>query len=259
MAATAVIIGSSARTDPAKGIIGRSAYCGDDTKAGNLSGVLADCGNVHGWLTGRKGVHVGATAFLASPDPTVVSKARVVEEIQKAVASHYSAIVIYYSGHGEPLEGSWCFDNGETLSPKEVLDLIPLTKPCVIISDSCFSGKWVTYARDHARSTRRKQLYVQSSSSYDKVSYDSPEGGVFTQSWLKSNHNDFTWGQAVKAAALSNVTFVVKGVANIFREISNPMTYPSPFEEGDCSGVKLRNGEKISLHYSWTVMCTHWE
>ena len=250
MAPTAVIIGSSARSDPAKGITARSAYSGEDTKAGNMCGVLADCGSVHGWLTGHKGVHVAPSAFLASPEPTVVNKARVVEEIQKAAASRYDYIIIYYSGHGEPLEGSWCFDNGETLSPEEVLGLIPLDKTCMIISDSCFSGKWVTLAS----STGRKRLWVQSSSSPDKVSCDSPEGGTFTQHWLKANHSVWSWGQAFKAAAFSNVTFVVKGIANSFREISKPMTNSRAARHVH----PLGNGEAICHFDCWTVMCTHW-
>lgn len=119
---TAVIIGTSARSDPARGITARSRR--DGKADGNLSGVLVDCGLVHGWCTGRMGIHVGPGAYIATTDSRRVTRALVMEEIDKALRSRrYHKVLLYYSGHGQQGTGAWCFEEGTTITPHDIISL----------------------------------------------------------------------------------------------------------------------------------------
>jgi len=261
MAAIAVIVASSGQSDPAKGITAKASATGGQTEAGDLSGVLADCGKMHGWLVGRMGVHVGDTAFLASPNPQVVTKARVIREIQRAVSSTYETIIIYCSGHGEPLHGSWTFDNGQFLSPAEVFELIPAKRQAIIISDTCFSGKWVGEAE--RQRGNHKILWVQASCDASSVSWVDPEGGVFTRHFLEADHGeDVGVVRLFDRYVFKTPRFVFKAFANLFRSISSPTcfnpTNPSFLAQTDgyLNPAVLSNGKRIICFTSWADMCS---
>lgn len=53
--------------------------------------------------------------------------------------------IIYYTGHGEEGTGNWCFPCGGRISFQEVLGKYKAvgTRRLSILSDACFSGKWV--------------------------------------------------------------------------------------------------------------------
>jgi len=180
---TAVIIGSSARASPAKNIVPREDVSGGQSKAGNLAGVLADCGAVHGLFTGRLGVHVSETAFLATTNPSIVTKTSVLKEIRTALNSKHDDVILYYTGHGQDGTGAWCFEEGTTITPAEVIGLHQRSyrhKRLLIITDSCFAGFW------HAAALGISGIQVWAASKESTLARDTPEGGPFTRSLLSN-------------------------------------------------------------------------
>lgn len=59
---------------------------------------------------------------------------------------------MYYSGHGNKIDGSWVFKDAN-IAPHQIYELWKkygnMRKRLVIISDSCFSGKWVRAFRNY--------------------------------------------------------------------------------------------------------------
>ena len=90
---------------------------------------------------------------------------------------------VYYSGHGIEDNGAWYLGDG-TLAPDELFQLWQESlsgqsgeSVLVIISDSCFSGKWV----EAANQAQLSSVAVQSATDQFNPSYDNAEtGGVFT-------------------------------------------------------------------------------
>jgi len=243
MAATAVIVGSPGQTS----IIRRS---GGPKFQAELSGVLADCGKMHGWLTCHKGVHVGGTAFLASLDPNVVTKARVSQEIERAVSSTYEAIITYYSGCSRQTDGSWGFGRfhntaQDFLSPAEVFDLIPAERTAMIIVDSSFSGMWVEEAARRRQRVNHK-IWVQASCDKWGESIDERAGGLFTRHFLAANHE----GLMDNKGAFSGVRYMVNSFQ--FSGIVSPTCFRSGY--GDV--LILNNGQVIRTWNDWAAMCT---
>ncbi len=112
-------------------------------------------------------------------------------EMKKLFSLDSTFHIIYYSGHGDTT-GDWMFidyerNSYETISFDQVYTLWKQTKrgqnqTLVIITDSCYSGKWVEKARGLL------DVIVQASCGPNQLAMDSNYGGVFTQRWLRSDH-----------------------------------------------------------------------
>lgn len=93
------------------------------------------------------------------------------------------AFFVYYSGHGYTDDGAWHLGD-EALAPDELFQLWQKSlsgqsgeSVLVIISDSCYSGKWV----EAASQAQLSSVAVQSATDQSNPSYDNTEtGGVFT-------------------------------------------------------------------------------
>ena len=55
--------------------------------------------------------------------------------------------ILYYTGHGEPGTGNWCFSDGQ-ISITEIEEEVPdgYHYP-LLISDACYSGRWANYCQ----------------------------------------------------------------------------------------------------------------
>ena len=100
----------------------------------------------------------------------------------------FKTYLIYYSGHGEDDDGSktgnWVFIDG-TLSCGNVLDCWKRSgkqneSRLVIISDSCYAGKWNRYIKT-ADTRDCYYIHVLAATGEDESSGDSDDGGNFTK------------------------------------------------------------------------------
>jgi len=202
------------------------------------------------------GVHVQESGFIATPDPSVVTKERVLHEINKAFMDpDFDSVFLYYAGHGESLEGAWCFESGEMVGPDEVFKILEQSpsKDLFIVSDSCFSGKWVDAAKN-LPTQEKKRLIVQASSQADGVSYDSPEGGEFTKRYLEANHHDIKFGWATAPGHIARaLPFAYHWTrTNIFSSMSEICNYT--FKNGN-HFWRVKDGGEICTFYDWAEMC----
>lgn len=219
--ASAVIIASSARDNPGSNFVPRRGEADNPTRAGNLRGVLKDAGAMHAFLSSN-GVHFGHGSFLAGVDPRLATKSTVLRECRLALQSRYQNQIFTYSGHGEMDTGAWCFDDGSTLTPRELFELIAQypTKTVIIITDSCFGGKWV----DFFNQIGRPNIFVQASCQSDDTAWDSENGGYFTQAFVHFAGRKASLRTQLWDMAWTYPRFVLYAgsMLNVFNTLSSP-------------------------------------
>jgi len=76
-----------------------------------------------------------------------------VERQQKGMAYEQAiTFIVYWSGHGQPNTGNWSFSEGEWITCSELINLWTSTNrsdrdALTIISDTCYSGAWISELR----------------------------------------------------------------------------------------------------------------
>jgi hypothetical protein len=189
--ATAVLIGTSAREDPAAGVFSRKGV--DGRASGNLTGTVADIANMYRICVTKLGVAV--QKMFNDTDPLTTSRENVLTAIRKALNSGKDHVLIYYSGHGRSGDGAWCFETNECgtefITPSDMHNLIQeahhangFKKHVVIVSDSCHSGCWVHAECFREQSSGRNPfVIIQAACGPDEYSVDTESGGLFTKQW----------------------------------------------------------------------------
>ena len=173
------------------------------------------------------------------------------EKLHDAFASEdVRAFFVYYSGHGCLDDGAWYLGH-ETLPPNELFQLWQASvsgksggSVLIIISDSCFSGKWV----EAANQANLPSVAVQSATDQFSPCYERTEtGGVFTYKVYNRGRAAF---QSVFSVTgfFTTVPFALwmlgKEVVGLFRSRKDVL-FPQKYVPDEFSQIMSRRGGTI--------------
>lgn len=166
-------------------------------KSGNLISTIMDISLVRKLFL-SKGIKIHAMK-MASKE-TKNTRSDVMSSLESLFDSNYQNCFIFYSGHGGSKSGRWCFEKYsvdktddveyEWISLSDIMALwnarfIKNSKQqLIIISDSCFSGKWI----EEAIKSKLTGVIIQTSCRPCEVAHDTIDGGLFTKKWVKGIH-----------------------------------------------------------------------
>lgn len=226
---------------------------------GNLNGVLKDVAAVKK-LFDKQGIKTFHSFCSETRNPT---KSEIIQVISSLFEKGEDYSIIYYSGHGETKTGNWVFER-QTFGTRCVLDIVTYEEVknlwrnrqnkkdeqhLLIIMDSCFSGQWTK-----EQYFISKDIIVQSSCFSDEQSYDTPNGGVFTQWWVQREHNE----------ASKFAKYVYLSLSSIAYPIASFKFYQMTNKSKKCQMCPTNNMINVSLippyikHLNLTL-CFNWQ
>jgi len=189
IAGSAAEAGAKPSTNGSKKAVERR-WRGSAGAKGNLGGTRADISNCKHRLipyVQKNMMPVGWVKYFDKAG-SQLRKAEVVQSLTELFQRNdVDKKTVYYTGHGTPYEGNWCFEDGEGgeefITFEELMDLFQTHNRngahlCLVL-DCCFSGVWVNKAQE-----RRTEAHVWASCRGDEISSEDDFGGYFLKEWI---------------------------------------------------------------------------
>ena len=164
------------------------------------------------------------------------------------------AFFVYYAGHGCCGNGAWYLGDGanDSLAPAELFRLWQESpsgqsgeSTLLIISDSCFSGKWV----EAAQQASLANVAVQSSTDESHLSFDwGDRGGKFTYNVYNRGRSAFQSVFSVTgflSAIVTGLWIMGKEAVGLFTRDSETELYPQVYVPDKFTKIMGRSGGTI--------------